>query len=134
MTVRFQVSKPILSGNERKYIIEALESGWISGSGSINRFEDAVGAVLGLEECLAVNSGTAALHVACLALGLRPGQEVIIPALTYVACANAIVYCGAKPVFADCDPITWNCTADSIQEAWTPGTVGVLAVHLYGPF
>jgi perosamine synthetase len=98
----------------------------------ITRFEESVARFLGVEECLAVTSCTTALHLACLALGLSPGNEVLVPALTYVASANAIAYCGARPVFVDCDPTTWNCTADLIDKAWTPHTVGVLVVHLYG--
>jgi len=133
MSIRFQVSKPVLSGNERQYVLDAVASGWISGSGSyVTRFEKSVAQFLGVEECLAVTSGTTALHLACLALGLCPGSDVLVPALTYVASANAITYCGANPVFIDCDPTTWNCTADTIERAWTPQTVGVLVVHLYG--
>ncbi|HEX6985627.1 MAG TPA: DegT/DnrJ/EryC1/StrS family aminotransferase, partial [Planctomycetaceae bacterium] len=98
----------------------------------IGRFENAVSDYLGIEEGLAVCNGTVAIHLACLALGLRPGQDVIVPALTFVATANAITYCGARPVFADCDPATWNVTRESIEAAWTPDTAGVVAVHLYG--
>ncbi|MGH7155401.1 MAG: DegT/DnrJ/EryC1/StrS family aminotransferase, partial [Acetobacteraceae bacterium] len=66
------------------------------------------------------------------AMELKPGMEVIVPSLTYVATGNAVVYCGARPVFADSDPTTWNVTAESIKAAWTPKTVGVIVVHLYG--
>ena len=131
--MRFQVSKPVLAGNEKKYAMEAIESGWISSNGPfIGRFEAAVARVLGVDECIAVANGTMALHVAYLAMGLKAGDEVIVPALTYVASANAVAYCGARPVFADCDRATWNCTAALVEKAWTPRTVGVLAVHLYG--
>ena len=123
----------MLCGNEKKYVCDAIDSGWISSNGSyIQRFEAAVGKLIGLEECIATNNGTTALHLACLALGLAPGDEVIVPALTYVASANAVAYCGATPVFVDCDMTTWNTTADLIERAFTPRTVGVLAVHLYG--
>jgi perosamine synthetase len=133
MNIRFQVSKPVLCGNEKKYVNEAIDSGWISSNGFyLTKFEEAIAAAINVEECIATNNGTTALHLACLALGLKPGDEVIVPSLTYVASANAIAYCGAKPVFVDCDLQTWNATAEFIDNAWTPKTVGVLAVHLYG--
>src|SRR5438309_905462 len=77
-------------------------------------------------------NGTAALHLACLTVGLQPGEEVIVPTLTYIATANVVAYCGATPVFADSDSNTWNVTVESVQRAWTDRTVGVIAVHLYG--
>jgi perosamine synthetase len=133
MEIRFQVSKPVLCGNEKQYVLDALDTGWISSNGKyLARFEQAIANMLGVDEVLSTNNGTTALHLACLAMDLKPGDEVIVPSLTYVASANAITYCGATPVFADCDPGTWNATSDLIESAWTPRTVGVLAVHLYG--
>jgi perosamine synthetase len=133
MTIRFQVSKPVLCGNEKRYVVDALDTGWISSNGAyLQKFEQAIAQTLCVDECLSASNGTTALHLACLALGLKPGDEVIMPSLTYVASANAVAYCGAKPVFADCDLATWNATAEQIERAWTPRTVGVLAVHLYG--
>ncbi len=132
-SLRFQVSKPVLAGREKEYVLDALETGWISSSGKyIERFEQTVSSFLRLEQGLAVSNGTVALHLACLGMRLKPGMEVIVPSLTYVASANAIVYCGARPVFADCDPHTWNVTRQSIEAVWTSKTVGVLLVHLYG--
>jgi len=131
--IRFQVSKPVLAGRESEYVQDALASGWISSSGAyIGAFEARVASFLGAEEGIAVCNGTAALHLACMGLGLGPGDEVIVPDLTYVASANAVAYCGARPVFADCDPKTWNLTRESVEAAWTSNTVGVIAVHLYG--
>jgi perosamine synthetase len=123
----------VLAGREREYVCDAIDSEWISSTGPyIGRFENAVSEYLGIEEGLAVCNGTVAIHLACMALGLRPGQDVIVPALTFVATANAVTYCGANPVFADCDAATWNITRKSIEDAWTPNTAGVIAVHLYG--
>jgi perosamine synthetase len=131
--IRFQVSKPVLAGRECEYVRDALESGWISSNGSyVGRFEQSVSSFVGVERGMAVSSGTAALHLACLALELGPRQDVIVPTLTYVASANAVCYCGGRPVFADCDPHTWNVTRALIEAAWTPRTVGVVLVHLYG--
>jgi len=133
MNMRFQVSKPVLSGREVEYATDAVSSGWISGAGPyLDKFQRRLAEIIGLEECLAVSSGTTALHLACLALELLPGQEVIVPAMTFVASANCVRYCGAEPVFVDSDPVTWNMTAESIEAAITPKTVGVIFVHLYG--
>jgi perosamine synthetase len=133
MPIRYPVSQPVLLGNEKSYALDAIETTWISSNGPyIARFEKALSDYLGLDGCLVTNNGTTALHLACLAMSLKPGDEVIVPALTYVASANAVSYCGARPVFADCDPDTWNLTLDSISRAWTDRTVGVMAVHLYG--
>src|SRR5262245_55514119 len=132
MPIRFQVAKPVLCGNERQYALDAIDTGWISSGSYIDRFEAAVARAIGVEACIAVSNGTAALHVACMAMGLKSGQEVIVPSLTYVASANAVAYCGAKPVFADSDRQTWNVTVEAVKAAWTARTVGVIAVHLYG--
>jgi perosamine synthetase len=131
--VRFQVSKPVFAGREREYVLDAIDSGWISSTGAyVGAFEKAVGHVLGMEDGISVCNGTVALHLACLALGLRPGQEVIVPSLTYVATANCVTYSGAKPVMADCDPETWNVTPEAIEQLINSRTTGVIAVHLYG--
>jgi perosamine synthetase len=131
--MRFQASKPVLAGNEMKYVQEAIASGWISGHGSfITRFEHAVSDFLDLPDGIAVSSGTAALHLALRSLGVEKGDDVIVPALTFVACPNAVRYCGGNPVFADCDPITRNLTPESIQSALTERTRGVMLVHLFG--
>ncbi|MDH3690576.1 MAG: DegT/DnrJ/EryC1/StrS family aminotransferase [Gammaproteobacteria bacterium] len=131
--IRFQVSKPVLAGREKEYILDALQTGWISGSGYyVDRFEEEVSSFLNISDGIAVSNGTVALHLACLGMDLGPGMDVIVPSLTYVASANAVRYCGANPVFADCDPYTWNVTCESIEAVWTKKTVGVLLVHLYG--
>lgn len=133
MNIQFPVSKPVLKGNELRYVTEAVESSWISSTGAfVSEFEKQVSDFIGVEEGLSVANGTMALHLACLALGLQPGEEVVVPSLTYIASANAIAYCGAKPVFADCDPYTWNMTPQTLLAALTRRTVGVMAVHLYG--
>ena len=131
--MKFQVSKPVLRGRERDYALDAIDSGWISSTGPyLRRFETLFGERLGFEDCAAVTNGTVALHLGCLAMDLQPGQEVVVPALTYVATANAVAYCNANPVFAEADPDTWNMTAGSVAAAVTAKTVGVIAVHLYG--
>ncbi len=131
--MRFQTSRPALAGNEMRYVQEAVAGGWISGHGSfVTRFENEVSRFLNLEDGIAVSSGTAALQLAIRALGTKPGDEVIVPSFTFVACPNAVYYSGARPVFADCDPVTRNLTVESIRASLTPRTRGVMLVHLFG--
>lgn len=122
-----------LSGNERRYLLEAFDSGWISGSGPfVDRFEAAIADYCGVEHAIACANGTVALHLALLACGVRPGDEVIVPSLTYVATANSVRYCGAEPVFADCEPDSWNISAATVEPLITPRTRAIVPVHLYG--
>ena len=122
-----------LSGREREYLLEAFDSGWLSGSGPfVERFERGFADYCGVRHGLACANGTVALHLALLAFGVGPGDEVIVPSLTYIATANAVTYCGATPVFADCDPDTWNVSADGMRPLITERTKGIIVVHLYG--
>ena len=93
------VNKPLLDGNERKYLMECMDSGWISSEGPfVKRFEQSYGVRLGRRHAISVNSGTAALETAILALGLEPGDEVIVPAFTIICCASAITRAGDECV------------------------------------
>jgi perosamine synthetase len=131
--MRFQTSRPVLAGNELKYVQEAVAGGWISGHGSfVTRFEKEVSRFLNLPDGIAVCSGTAALQLAVRALGVEPGDDVIVPSFTFVACPNAVHYAGGRPVFVDCDPITRNITVPSIEASLTRRTRGVMLVHLFG--
>lgn len=133
MSICYPVSKPVLAGNEARYVTEAVESTWISSTGKfVSNFEEKVSGFVGVESGISVSNGTVGLHLACLALGLRAGDEVIMPSLTYIASANSVAYCGATPVFVDCDPHTWSMTKETLAAAVTSRTVGVMAVHLYG--
>ena len=106
---RIAVAAPTLNGNEKRYVLECLETTWISSIGRfITEFERAFARFCGVEHAVGVNNGTNALHLALVALGLKPGDEVIVPTLTYIATANAVTYCGAKPVLVDCNPRTLN--------------------------
>lgn len=103
------LSEPSLAGNEARYVAECVASGWISSVGPfVDRFEKAFAENCGAAHAVAVVNGTAALHVALLAVGVEPGDEVLVSALSFVAPANAIRYCGAAPVFLDVDPETWQ--------------------------
>jgi perosamine synthetase len=130
---RLPVAEPELSGNEERYVLDAVRSSWISSSGEyLERLETEFARLCATEHALACSNGTAALHLALAALGLGPGDEVIVPSLTYVATVNAVRYVGADPVFADVEPDSWGLDPESVAAAITPRTRAVIAVHLYG--
>jgi perosamine synthetase len=130
---RLPISAPALVGNEFEYVTRCLESTWISSRGEfVEAFEEKFAELCGVDHAVAVCNGTAALHLALLALGVSPGDEVIVPSLTYIATASAVSYCAAKPVFVDSEPATWNLDPRAVEAAVTPRTVGIVAVHLYG--
>jgi perosamine synthetase len=130
---RIPVAAPDLSGNEEAYVGEAIRSSWISSTGPfVERFEREFAAVSGTSTALGVCNGTVALHLSLLALGVRPGDEVIVPALTYVATANVVRYVGGEPVFVDVDPATWCLDPAKLEDSITRRTRGIIAVHLYG--
>lgn len=130
---RIPVSRPDLSGNEERYVVEAIRSTWISSTGEfVSRFEREFAKLCGTSAAIGVSNGTVALHLAMLVLGVGPGDEVIVPSLTYVATANAVRYVGAEPVFVDVDPATWCIDPALIEDAVSPRTKGIIAVHLYG--
>ncbi len=127
------VNTPLLAGNEKKYLTECVESGWISSEGPfVEKFETRFAAMVAREHAIAVSNGSAALDAAVAALKIGPGDEVILPSFTIISCAAAIVRAGAVPVVVDCDPATWNMTADAIEAAITPRTKAIMAVHIYG--
>jgi dTDP-4-amino-4,6-dideoxygalactose transaminase len=121
------VEKSFLAGAADLYRESAF-----SGGPYVESFEKAFGGYLGARHCLGLNSGTSAVHLALAALGIGPGDEVIVPAFTFVGSAWGILYCGATPVFADVDPETACIDANSLAEAITPRTKAVIVVHLFG--
>ncbi|WP_029138211.1 DegT/DnrJ/EryC1/StrS family aminotransferase [Nakamurella lactea] len=128
-----QIAAPELSGNESKYVQECLDTTWISSAGRfVKDFEAAFAAFCGADHAVVTNNGTTALHLALAALGVGPGDEVIVPTLTYIASANAVTYCGATPVFADSEPIGMTLDPADVQRKITPRTKAVMPVHLYG--
>lgn len=127
------VSMPDLSGNEQAYAADAVASTWISSSGKyLDRFEQEFAAACDCRFALGTSNGTTALHLALAALGVGPGDEVIVPSMTYIATANAVTYCGADPVFVDIEPTTWCLDPARIEDAITPRTKGIIPVHLLG--
>jgi perosamine synthetase len=127
------VNEPLLEGNEEKYLVECVRSGWISSEGPfVRRFEQQFAARIGRKHGIAVSNGSAALEAAVAALRLGEGDEVIMPASTIISCAAPVVRAGAKPVLVDCDAATWNMNVAQIESRITPRTRAVMAVHLFG--
>lgn len=127
------VYKPQFIGNEKKYLIDCIDSGWISSKGRfVNLFEEKFSEFLGGGYSSAVSNGTVALHLALKAIGIKEGDEVIVPSFTYIASVNAIKYCNAKPVFVDSELDSWNIDFRKIREKITSKTKAIIAVHLYG--
>jgi len=130
---RIPVAAPVLDGREKEYVLECLSTSWISSNGRfIVEFEKAFADFCGVEHAVATNNGTTALHLALVSLGLKPGDEVIVPTLTYIASANAVRYCGAIPVFVDNHVPNFNMDPDAIQAKITGRTKGILPVDLFG--
>ncbi|MCX6214045.1 DegT/DnrJ/EryC1/StrS family aminotransferase [Spirosoma sp.] len=127
------VYQPSLIGNEKKYVLDCLDSSWISSKGKyIDLFEEGVAKYLGVNHAAAVCNGTVAIHLALLALGIGEGDEVIVPTLTYIASVNAITYTGATPVFIDSLADSWQMDPADLERKITKRTKAVLCVHLYG--
>ena len=124
---------PDLSGNEEKYLNSCLKSSWISSKGIfIDRFEKKFAEFTDTKYAISTSNGTTALHLVLSALGCGPGDEVIVPDLTFVATANAVTYTGAKPVLADVERDSWSINIGEIRRKITGRTRGIIAVHLYG--
>lgn len=130
---KIPVSRPLLNGNELRYVTECVETNWISSIGPfVSRFEESFARWCGAPYGVATSSGTTALHLLLAALRIGPGDEVIVPDLTFVATANAVRYCGATPVFVDCDPRLMVLDPQKAADRITPRTKAIFAVHLYG--
>lgn len=127
------VNEPLLDGNEKKYLLECIETGWISSEGPfVSRFENEFAARVGRKHGIAVTNGTAAIDAAVEALGIGPGDEVILPSFTIISCVLQIVRSGARPVLVDSDPDTWNMDTTQIEEKITQRTKALMVVHIYG--
>ena len=127
------VCEPTIGGNEAKYVLDCVESNWISSAGKyIPAFEEKFAAESGCKYGVACANGTVALHLALAALGLEPGDEVIMPTFTMIATINAIVYTGATPVLIDSEPVTWNMDVDQLADKITPNTKAIIPMHTYG--
>jgi hypothetical protein len=121
---------PDVGSEEAAAVAEVLKSGRLTMGPKVAEFEAELARACGVEHAVAVSSGTAALHLAVLALGIGPGDEVVVPAYTFPATANAVALAGARPVLVDVDPATMNLDPDKVRV--TPRTKAILAVHLFG--
>ena len=125
------IAEPSLGEEELNNVIEAVKSGWISSKGKfITEFEENFAHYCGMKYGVATCNGTVALHLALAALGIGPGDEVIVPTLTFIATANAVKYTGAEPVFVDSHPDYWCIDPQKIQQVITPKTRAIIPVHL----
>ena len=130
--IKVPIAKPIIGDEEIENVVEVLKSGMIAQGPKVEEFEEEFAEWVGADYGIAVNSGTAALHVALLSCGIGEGDEVITSPFTFIASGNSIVYTGAKPVFADIDLETYTIDPDSIEDLITENTKAILPVQLYG--
>ena len=131
--LKIPIYRPDLSGNEKRYVTECMDTSWISSRGRfVGEFESGFAEKIGVEHSASVCNGTVALHLALEALGIGSGDEVIVPTLTYIASANAIRYTGATPVFVDSVRDTWQIDPEDVKRNINSRTRAIMPVHLYG--
>jgi dTDP-4-amino-4,6-dideoxygalactose transaminase len=126
------IAKPLMGEEEKEAVLKVLDSGMIAQGPQVKAFEEAFAQMCGTKHAIATTSGTTALHVALLAHGIGPGDEVITTPFTFIASANSILFTGARPIFVDIDPETFNIDPEKIEAAITPQTKAILPVHLFG--
>jgi perosamine synthetase len=130
--VTIPITKPVFGEAELRAVQLPLETGWVVQGPHVAAFEESFGRYTGAAHAVATSSCTTALHIALAALGVKRGDEVIVPAFTWVSTANAVEYLGARPVFCDVDLETFNVDSDAVAAAITERTVGIVPVHLFG--
>ena len=126
------IAKPLIGEEEKQAVMEVLSSGMIASGPRTQEFEKQFASFVGTKYAIATTSGTTALHLGLLALGVGNGDEVIIPSFSFIASVNSILFCNAKPVFCDVDPRTFNIDPSKIEGLITPNTKAIMPVHLYG--
>lgn len=126
------IAKPQIGDEEKRAVLAVLESGILAQGPRVQAFEEAFAEMCGVRHAIATSSGTTALHIALLAYGIGPGDEVITSPFTFIASANCALYVGARPVFVDIDPRTFNLDPHLVEAAITSRTRAIIPVHLYG--
>ncbi|GIU92161.1 MAG: aminotransferase DegT [Acidimicrobiia bacterium] len=126
------LSRPSIGEDEVQAVVDVLRSGILASGSRVEAFEEAFAQKIGVDHAVAVGSGTAALHLGLLAMGIGPGHEVIVPSFTFAATANVIRMVGADPVFVDVDPLDYTISAQAVEGAITEKTKAIMPVHLYG--
>jgi len=126
------LSKPLIGEEEKQAVMKVLDSGMLAQGPVTEAFEKAFAQFVGVPHAVAVSNGTAALHVALLAHGIGAGDEVLTSSFSFIASGNSVLYTGARPVFADIDPVSYNLDPALIEKALTPKTKAIMAVHLFG--
>ncbi|MGD0976825.1 MAG: DegT/DnrJ/EryC1/StrS family aminotransferase [Minisyncoccia bacterium] len=129
---KYPIAKPYIKERERQLVMEVLNSGNLSLGPRYIEFEKKFAEKIGTKYACAVSSGTAGLHLAMIATGIGPGDEVITSPFSFIASANSVLYVGAKPVFVDIEPVTYNIDPSKIEEKITPKTKAILVVHIFG--
>lgn len=133
MDVKIRMSEPYIGKEELENVTEAVQTGWISSSGHfIAEFENAFSKYIGTKHGIATSNGTTAIHLALAALGIKKGDNVVVPSITSIACANAVRYTGAEPVFADSNNDYWCMDPEDVRSRITKKTKAIMAVHIYG--
>jgi perosamine synthetase len=132
MGMQIPFARPFLPGGEADAVAEVIASGWVSQGPRVRAFEEAFAARVGAPAAIATTSCTTALHLALYASGVGPGDEVIVPSMSFIATANTVWQCGAVPVFADIDPLTYNLDPAAAERAITPRTRAIMPVHQLG--
>ena len=126
------IAKPQIGPEEKQAVWEVLDSGMIAQGARVKAFEEGFAQLCGVKFAVATTSGTTALHVALLAAGIGQGDEVITSPFTFIASANSILFTGARPVFVDIDPLTYNIDPSLIEAVITPRTKAIMPIHLFG--
>ncbi|MCD4739270.1 MAG: DegT/DnrJ/EryC1/StrS family aminotransferase, partial [Anaerolineae bacterium] len=126
------IAKPLMGDEEKQAVLEVLDSGMLAHGPRVKAFEEAFAEMCGVQHAIATSSGTTALHVALLANDIGPGDEVITTPFTFISTGNSVLFTGARPVFVDIDPVTFNIDVNQIEAAITPRTKALLPVHLFG--
>src|SRR3989344_7993182 len=130
--MKYPIAKPYITKKEEQCVLEVLHSGVLSIGEKVKDFENKFAKFIGARYACAVSSGTAGLHLSMIAAGIKAGDEGITSPFSFVASANTILYVGAKPVFADIDPQTYNLDPKKIEEKITKKTRAILPVHIFG--